>query len=988
MSPNSIIRVAGVFGAATVAVGMFGCGSKSIIPPPPAISISISNPTATVQESTTAQFTATVVNDSGNKGVAWAVSCSATSCGSVSPKATASDIATTYTAPGPPATDLTVMLKASAVADPTKSASATISVAALAVALSPTSATVQVNSSLQVTGVVNNDASNGNVNWTLTQNGASCSPACGTISATSTTNGSAISYTAPVTPPATNLTVMLTGTSATDPSKSSSATLLVPSVLVTVAPVTPTVLGTGNTSLKATLTNDASNKGVSWSVSCASATCGTVSPASTAAGMATTYSAPPPPINDLQVTVTATSIANPDAIGVATVTVPAIVVDVEPVDPTVIATSTQQFTASVSNDLSNGGVTWSLSCSPTPCGSISPTSTASGAPTTYTAPPLSSTDLTVNIIATPVANPANAVATSATVPAILVSNMEPTSGIIPISSAQAFTADVSNDPTSQGLNWTLTQNGANCSPACGTMNPSSAASGATSTFTGPATMPSSGSVSVNAVSIGDPSKSATAAITLTNGTVRLIPGSLSFSCKAGFTCPPPTQKVTLTNTGATALTISGISSTGSFSQSNGCGSSVGSKASCTITVAFTAGKAGTYNGTVVIQDSSSDSPQQFRLSGTVQPPRLGNGTQAIDALAFTNSAAVPTPTGTNVVGTRVLEWADASRPDPYRSDGSKRLLGVRLWYPVSSQSNQTCQSAEYASSGVWKYFAQLVGVRTFPVATNSCMNAAVAEGIHPVVVFTPGYTGTYTDYTFLMEDLASRGYVVVAVNHTYEATAVQFADGRVVRSLVGSHLGGPVPRDLRSLSFAVDVRLRDIKFVLTQIARLNSRRGTPFVGKLDLSKVVVAGHSLGGLAALLTNQSDPHVKGAILIDPVLPDVLTTRITKPVLILAADRKQWTANECRLWSHLQGSRLAVSLQGTEHVALSDWIWLTPDALRTGPMGPQKTMSAVRDYVAAFLDANLRGEPADPLLNGPSSIYPNADITTQKQALCSEP
>jgi hypothetical protein len=43
---------------------------------------------------------------------------------------------------------------------------------------------------------------------------------------------------------------------------------------------------------------------------------------------------------------------------------------------------------------------------------------------------------------------------------------------------------------------------------------------------------------------------------------------------------------------------------------------------------------------------------------------------------------------------------------------------------------------------------------------------------------------------------------------------------------------------------------------------------------------------------------------------------------------------------------GPRLAVSLQGTEHVALSDWIWLAKDAVQTGPMGPQKTMSAVRD------------------------------------------
>jgi dienelactone hydrolase len=336
----------------------------------------------------------------------------------------------------------------------------------------------------------------------------------------------------------------------------------------------------------------------------------------------------------------------------------------------------------------------------------------------------------------------------------------------------------------------------------------------------------------------------------------------------------------------------------------------------------------------------------------------------------------------------VLELADTTRPDPYLSDGTKRELAVRLWYPASTHSNQACKLAEYASSGVWSYFAQLVGVSPFPVATNSCQDADAAEGQHPVVVFTPGYTGTFTDYTFLMEDLASRGYVVLAVDHTYEATAVEFSDGRVVRSRVGSHLGGPVPQDRRSLSFAVDVRMKDLKFVLSQIGTLNTRRESPLAGRLDLSKIVVAGHSLGGLTALLTSERDPHVKGAILMDPVLPDVLSGRTTKPVLILAADRKQWATNECRLWSNLRGPRLAVSLQGAEHGALSDWIWLTKDAVQAGPMGPQKTMSATRDYIAAFLEVNLRGEPADALLTGPSLNYPEAEVTAQDQSLCGKP
>jgi hypothetical protein len=53
----------------------------------------------------------------------------------------------------------------------------------------------------------------------------------------------------------------------------------------------------------------------------------------------------------------------------------------------------------------------------------------------------------------------------------------------------------------------------------------------------------------------------------------------------------------------------------------------------------------------------------------------------------------------------------------------------------------------------------------------------------------------------------------------------------------------------------------------------------------------------------------------------------------------------------------------------------------------MGRDKTVAAVRDYIAAFLDANLQGKAADRLLTGPSSDYPDAAVTTQKQSLCGE-
>lgn len=987
MSPSNRVSVVGVFLAAALASVNLGCGGSST-PPPPPISISLNTTSATLFETTSQSFTATLVNDVSAKGVIWTASCSASACGSVSPGATLTGVATTYTAPGPPTSDLTVTLKATAVADPSKFASAIITVPALSVSVSPTSATVQVAGSLQINGSVNNDAGAGNINWTLLQNGSPCSPGCGTISPAS---GTSITYTAPATPPASDLTVTATGASATDSTKSASATLLVPSIGVAVAPATPTVVGTKSVQLTATLVNDKNNQGVNWVASCASAPCGTVSPATTTSGVATTYTAPAPPASDTQVTVTATAVANSNAVASATVTVPAIVIDVQPPSPTVIATMTQAFTATVTNDPNNAGVTWSVSCSPTPCGTVSPTSSASGGSVTFTAPPLPSADLTVFLTATSVTNTANSFQASVTIPAIVVSAVVPASGIVPISGTPQFTASVSNDPTSQGLNWTLTQNGTPCSPGCGTMNPASTASPGTSTFNGPATLPASPAVSVNAASITDATKSSSAAITLTSGTAQLIPAKLSFSCKLLSKirpCPPPTQSVVLTNTGATALSITSIATTGPFTQINGCGTSLAPGASCSITVTFTSKTVGNYSDTLTLTDSSSDSPQQVTLSGVVRRARPANADQARADLGLTNSLTVPAPTGGNIVGTRVLDLVDSGRKDPYTPNAAPRELSIRVWYPVSTRFSQDCRLAEYTSPKVWEYFAQLVGVGTFPVATNSCQDATVAEGAHPVVVFSPGLTGTFTDYTFLMEDLASRGYIALAVDHTYEATAVEFSDGRFVRSVVGSHLGGEVPRDRKTVSFAMDVRLNDLGFVIDQVARLNVRRDSPFLGRFDLSKIVVAGHSLGGLTALLTSQSDPHVKGAILIDPVLPEILPGSTNKPVLLLTADRQQWAANECGLWRNLHGPRLAVSLQGSEHVALSDWIWLTKDAIRTGPMGPQKTMSAIRDYVAAFLDTNLRGQGTAPLLNEPSQDYPDAKVIGRDQSLCANP
>jgi predicted dienelactone hydrolase len=508
------------------------------------------------------------------------------------------------------------------------------------------------------------------------------------------------------------------------------------------------------------------------------------------------------------------------------------------------------------------------------------------------------------------------------------------------------------------------------------------------TYTAPATVPADPVVSIIATPAADTTAAIGSSITITIGTVKLAPAGLQFGTVLVGTASAP-QTTTLTNTGNKTLSITGITipagpHQGDWSQTNTCGPNIATGQSCTITVIFKPTATGTRNTTISISDDSADSPQQVPLSGKGHSPTA----EALRRSALTTyqTVAAPSPTGPSPVGTRVIDLVDSTRDDPFLTDGTKRELLVRFWYPASL--SQACQPAQYTSPKIWSYFSKLVGVSLPKVATNSCSDATITDGAHPIVVFTPGYTATFTDYTFIFEDLASRGYIVASVAHTHETTAVEFPDGRFVESVLGSHLGKTLRGDVQALSFAVSVRLSDLEFVVNELEHLNARSDSPFSGKLDMSTIALAGHSMGGSAALLGVERDPRFRVGIIIDGDVPDALVSETQTPVLILAAGRERWNDNESRLWANLRGPRLAVNLRGTEHLTPSDAVWLAKGAIMTGAMGPDKTMAAVRNYIAAFLDANLRGKPWESLLIGPSSDFPDADVTTQNQLLRGEP
>jgi ferredoxin len=203
---------------------LVSCSSSS------SVSLSITQaPPSSMAVDATAAISATVSNDSSNKGVDWTATCGSTgACGSFNPTHTNSGSPTTYTAPASVPTGNTVTVTATATASSSATATSTLTITSTATAISVFFAvappkSLAVNQSTTATAVVLNDSTNAGVDWTVTCGSVG---ACGTLNPTHTTGGEFTNYTAPGAVP-TGGTVILTAASTKTPTAIAQATITI-----------------------------------------------------------------------------------------------------------------------------------------------------------------------------------------------------------------------------------------------------------------------------------------------------------------------------------------------------------------------------------------------------------------------------------------------------------------------------------------------------------------------------------------------------------------------------------------------------------------------------------------------------------------------------------------------------------------------------------------------------------------------------------------
>jgi hypothetical protein len=214
-----------------------------------------------------------------------------------------------------------------------------------------------------------------------------------------------------------------------------------------------------------------------------------------------------------------------------------------------------------------------------------------------------------------------------------------------------------------------------------------------------------------------------------------------------------------------------------------------------------------------------------------------------DGWVETQSPALPAPTGPSPVGVRAVHLIDAERADPLVPSTPHRELMVTVHYPADRDRGwlEDLALAPYTSEQVADRWGQSMNeamrIRhdrlNWQFRTHAREHAPVAAGRHPVVLYTPPPGAPRFVATSLAQDLASHGYIVVAVDHTYESPLVEFPGRRLEEARTDWRSAPTATR-----SRLMRIRADDIRFVATHLHMLDDE----LAASTDADRIAAVGY--------------------------------------------------------------------------------------------------------------------------------------------------
>ncbi|MNJ42731.1 isoform II [compost metagenome] len=325
---------------------------------------------------------------------------------------------------------------------------------------------------------------------------------------------------------------------------------------------------------------------------------------------------------------------------------------------------------------------------------------------------------------------------------------------------------------------------------------------------------------------------------------------------------------------------------------------------------------------------------------------------------------------------------------------------VQIWYPAQLDSN--AERAPYIEhlAPLLDGVGDAISIPPFLlshlqyVQSHAYKDARIAkaQAKYPVLLFSHGLTGFRNQNTFQVEELASHGYIVVGIDHPYDAAAVVYPDQSVI-SLKLENLSG-----FDSYIEKSKLWIEDSQFVLDTLTALpndsDSLHGVAsynelkqLTAQMDLSQVGALGHSFGGATAAQLLMTDPRIKAALNMDGVLygEPVPQQGFHKPYMQMNAEQSindAWFKQSLdqavkttgrskesyeQYWAESKDRRkkatlgvdaYSIMIDHTNHMSFTDFYLYSP-LLHPKKAPPKLVHQSINQLSLAFFDRYLKGD-----------------------------
>ncbi|MDA1476927.1 alpha/beta hydrolase family protein [Bacillus changyiensis] len=381
---------------------------------------------------------------------------------------------------------------------------------------------------------------------------------------------------------------------------------------------------------------------------------------------------------------------------------------------------------------------------------------------------------------------------------------------------------------------------------------------------------------------------------------------------------------------------------------------------------------------------------------------------------------LPEPTGKYHVGTQTFHFVDKKREELFdQTSNRKRELMVQVWYPAKQPNGKPAPFIAEGSLLKEEPLSKTFGLPAITmdylkyIPTHSYVSAKISteSRSYPLIILNHGYQSSKVYHTSQAENLASHGYIVASIDHTYSTFATVFPDGRT--ATMKTDINQIAETNYRDR--VGKVWTDDITFIIDQFERINTGKiQTPFKGKLDLQHIGVLGHSFGG-AASYDVASDSRITAGIDMDGGLYNYHRhPRMTKPFMFMFSDItfkrfnevrqhhvytdeeiKEMGASRAEIDKEKKDAELEIEhfkhvahhgghilyLKGLTHYNFADVQFLTPVLQHTGITGdidPTRSTSIVNKYTLSFFNQYLKNKD-DHLLDRAIDQYPEVKFVT---------